>query len=59
MITTNQKSVIDIHKKERNQNTKNLINREDSKRRKRNKTAPKTTPKLLTKWQLVYIYQLL
>ena len=50
-MTTNQKSMIDIHKKERNPNTKNshLINREDSKRRKLNKTAPKTTPKLLTK----------
>ena len=53
MVTINQKSIIDTHtKKKGNQhNTKIVITREESKRRrKEQKGTTKITPKQLVKW---------
>ena len=56
MVTTNEKSIIDIHtkkKKELKHNTKDShqITREGNKRGKEEKRPTKTNPKQLTKWQ--------
>ena len=56
MVTTEQKSTIDTHtkeKKESKHNTKisHQITREENKRGREEKRPRKTNPKQLTKWQ--------
>ena len=62
MLTTNQKSILDIHtekKKESKHSTKDShqITRGDSKRRKEKNRPTKTNPKQFTKWQKEHTYQ--
>ena len=56
MVTINQKSIIDIHTKKKEESKHNSrdshqITREENKRRKGNKRPTKTNPKQLTKCQ--------
>ena len=64
MVTTDQKSMIDTHKKRRkepkhnNRDYSHQITREESKtRRKEQKRTTKTNRKQLTKWQEVHTHQ--
>ena len=55
MVTTKQKSIIDIHTKKKMESKRNTkdshqITREKNKRRKSEKRPTKTNPKQLTKW---------
>ena len=61
MVTTNQKSIIDIHtNKKSNPNTtlKIVIKLQKNKRKKGEKRPIKTNPKQLIKWQSEHTYLL-
>ena len=58
MITTNQKSMIDTQKRERNPNiTLKIVIKSQEKTAKEEKRNKKELQKQLTKWQLVHTYQ--